>query len=77
MKTQILKLTTAVALLLDSSAATQSHLEKKSSSFKLDNPIGIDKEFAKTGILYPSDGVVNKPDGMGGPAPCIESYTYV
>jgi hypothetical protein len=42
MKTQILKLTTAVALLLDSSAATQSHLERKSKGFTMDNPIGID-----------------------------------
>jgi hypothetical protein len=59
MNKQLLKYTSAVALLLDSSAAKAA--------------LPIDT----TGVLYPSDGVVNHPDGHGGPAPCLDTYTHV
>jgi len=61
MNKQIFKYSSAVALLLNSSAA------------KGGRPLIFDK----ASDSFPGDGVTNHPDGHGGPAPCLESYIYV
>ena len=73
MNKQILKYTTAVALLLDSSAATQSHLEsgkRRIPQASFDTPMVVPEPGTGPFSRFPDDGIVDYPNGHSGPYPC-------